>query len=245
MKTYQKASKPLYEGKASRLWEVVGQPNLLVIERKDDITKLDGDVRDHIESKGSYTNRISNLLFRQLHNAGIPTHFVEELNSNETLIQRAKPFLLEVVVRNVATGSLCKRLPFENGDLLKEPLLELFYKSDSHHDPFINTQHAVLLGAVESYVDIDDIKELALSANTVLWNYFQKIGIILVDFKLEFGRLPDGKIGVIDEISPDTCRFWDAETRQSLDKDVFRTGQGNDATLSAYREILGRIAGNS
>lgn len=241
MGTYLKATTPLYEGKASRLYEVVDQPGFLIIERKDDVTKLDGEVRDHIENKGIYTNRISNVLFRQLKKKGIRTHFVEELNERETLIYRASPFQLEVIVRNYATGSLCKRLPFKDGTELREPLVELDYKDDAFHDPLINAQHAILLGVVKDRDEIDKIEELALSVNTVLWNFFQKIGIILVDFKLEFGRLPSGQIGVIDEISPDTCRFWDAETKRSLDKDIFRKGGGNGATFAAYREVFERI----
>lgn len=241
MNTYRKVPQPLYEGKASRLYEVVDYPALLIIERKDDITKLDGEVRDQIEGKGTYTNRISNLLFQQLRKAHLPTHFVEELSERETLIRRTTPFPLEVIVRNIATGSLCRRLPFVEGVELEEPLVELDYKSDKYHDPLINTQHAVLLGAVRDYDEVDIIMELARSVNAILWGFFQKIGIILVDFKLEFGRTPDGKIIVIDEISPDTCRLWDAKTRQSLDKDIFRRGQGNDATSSAYCEILERL----
>ncbi len=241
MDTYQKAPQPLYEGKASRLYEVVDQPNLLIIERKDDVTKLDGEVRDHIEGKGAYTNRISNQLFRQLGKHGIPTHFVQELTDRETLIQRTSPLLLEVIVRNYATGSLCKRLPIKDGTLLRAPLVELDYKDDEYHDPLINHDHALELGVVNNEDELYGIEELARSVNTVLWNFFKKIGIILVDFKLEFGRLPNDKIIVIDEISPDTCRFWDAKTKRSLDKDVFRTGMGIDATFAAYREVFDRL----
>lgn len=240
--SYQKYQKPLYEGKASRLYEVVDNYKLLIIERKDDVTKLDGQVRDRIEGKGSYTNRISNALFRLLEQNGVPTHFVQELNNNETLIRRAEQFPLEVIVRNYATGSLCKRLPFVDRTKLRVPLVELDYKSDEFHDPLINDEHALLLGAVDNIQELTEIREMARKANTVLKDFFAQIGIILVDFKLEFGRLPDhGGIIIIDEISPDTCRFWDAKTQQSLDKDVFRNGQGNDATYAAYREIFERL----
>ena len=241
MQDYQKSPEPTYEGKASLLFAVQNEPDLLIIQRKDHVTKQDGKVRDSIEGKGVYTNRISNILFRLLRKAGIPTHFVRELSDTETLIRRADPFLLEVIVRNLAAGSLCKRLPFETGAELPEPMFELCYKSDSFGDPFISDQQAVFLHLLKDYDEADTIRELALSINTVLWNFFQKIGIILVDFKIEFGRTPDGKIILIDEISPDTCRFWDAKTRESLDKDIFRNGHSNDETYAAYQEIFNRL----
>lgn len=239
---YQKSPQALYEGKASRLFEVEGHPELLIIERKDDITKQDGEVRDQIEGKGSYTNRISNVLFRLLQTKDIPTHYVQELSANETLIARTEPLMAEVIVRNIATGSLCKRLPFEDGTALDHPLVEFDYKSDEYHDPLINEDHAILLGVVKDYHEYDQVSKMALGVNAALRSFFQDIGIILVDFKLEFGRLPDGQIVVIDEISPDTCRLWDAKTRQSLDKDIFRKGGGNEATADAYREIFDRLA---
>lgn len=238
---YKKAPQPSYEGKASRLWAVVGHPDKLIIERKNDVTKLDGEVRSSIEDKGTYTNRISNALFCELEQSGINTHYLEELNDHETLIRKTDPFDLEVIVRNFATGSLCKRLPFEEGvEFGDNPLVEFDYKNDEFHDPLINWQHAVLLG-IATCDELEKIETIALDVNDVLKDFFQEIGIILVDFKLEFGRTSDGTIIVIDEISPDTCRLWDAETKRSLDKDVFRKGMGEDATAVAYKEAFDRI----
>lgn len=239
--TYQKSAEPLYDGKASLLWEVVGHPELLIIERKDQVTKLDGAVKAQIEGKGTYTNRIANILFRHLEKNGIRTHYVQELSANETLIRKAEQLKAEVIVRNFATGSLCKRLPIKDRTELKEPLVEIDYKSDEYGDPLINDQHALLLGVVKNQFELNAIKQIALDANTALRNFFWRLGIILVDFKLEFGRLPNGKIIIIDEISPDTCRFWDAQTGKSLDKDIFRRDEGTNATSAAYQEVLERM----
>lgn len=243
--TYQKGQR-LYEGKASRLYEAANLsgevlPQYLIIERKDDITKLDGEVRDSVKGKGACTNRISNRLFRLLEEHGISTHFVEELSDRETLIRRTEPFQLEVIVRNIATGSLCKRLPIPDGTPLEQPIVELDYKDDEYHDPLINSSHALALGVVDGLSTLGLIEETALKVNEVLSDFFASVGIILVDFKLEFGRDTAGKIFVIDEISPDTCRFWDAKTHQKLDKDVFRQGMGTDATQAAYGEVLRRL----
>lgn len=242
---YQKG-KCLYEGKASKLYEAADEhgailDNLLVIERKDDITKLDGEVRDTIEGKGAYTNRISNLLFRLLEHELIPTHFMQELSAHETLIVKTEPLKLEIIVRNIATGSLCKRLPFQDGTVLRAPIVELDYKDDAYHDPLINRDHALELGLVQNVGELDGIEEMAEDVNRVLQEFFRKAGITLVDFKIEIGRDQSGQLIVIDEISPDTCRLWDTETGQKLDKDIFRSGQGNDATSAAYREVFDRL----
>lgn len=247
MTDYQRG-KLIYEGKASRLYEAadlsgVVLPDLLIIERKDDITKLDGKVRDSVAGKGACTNRISNRLFRYLEENGILTHFVEELSDRETLITKVEPFPLEVIVRNIATGSLCKRLPIKEGTVLPRPIVEFDYKSDEYGDPMINHDQAIALGIVDDdgENDLYEIEAIALDVNALLSQFFLEVGIILVDFKLEFGRIDSGHILVIDEISPDTCRFWDAETHQKLDKDVFRQGMGTDATASAYAEVMRRL----
>lgn len=247
METYQKG-KTLYEGKASRLCQAADlqgnvDPNFLIIDRKNDITKLDGQVRDSIEGKGAYTNRISNVIFRMLEEHGIPTHYVRELSSNETLVKQTTPLKLEVVVRNIATGSLCKALPIKPGTVLQYPIIELDYKDDELGDPLINHGRALALGVVGDEAELLQIEEMAGTINDVLQDFFEEMGITLVDFKLEFGRLPSGEIILIDEISPDTCRLWDAETGQSLDKDIFRNGKGNDATAAAYREVFERLVG--
>ena len=247
--TYQRG-KCLYEGKASTLYEAVDEhdqvvSDLLIINRKDDITKLDGEVRSTIEGKGAYTNRISNCLFRMLEGEGIQTHLVCELSAHETLIKRTTPLQLEVIVRNIATGSLCKRLPIAEGAILEAPIIELDFKSDEYHDPLINHSHAFALGVVDDTRALYDIEDMAAHINIVLQDFFSDIGITLVDFKLEFGRLANGEIILIDEISPDTCRLWDMKTGQKLDKDVFRKGMGDDATLVAYREVFDRLAERS
>ncbi len=243
--TYQRG-KCLYAGKASELYEAADEhgrviPDLCIINRKDDITAQDGAVRSKIEGKGIYTNRISNHLFRMLEKEDVHTHFVFELSSRETLIKRTTPLPLEVVVRNIATGSLCQRLPFTDGILLYDPIVELFYKSDAYHDPLINHYHAIALEIVNSEEELKDIEWLAKDASAVLQDIFANVGIALVDLKLEFGRLPSGELILIDEISPDTCRLWDTRTGQKLDKDIFRQGLGNDATAAAYREVYERL----
>lgn len=242
--TYQKINPPIYEGKASRLWEVKDYPNRLIIERKDDITKLDGEVRDHIEGKGSYTNRISNLLFRYIdeETRSVTTHFVEELTPNETLIVRAEPLKLEVIVRNVAAGSLCRNLPFETGTVLKQPIVEFDYKSDEYKDPLANDDQLIALGIVDDAFELDRIREIASEINDALKELFDEAGITLVDFKIEIGRDEDGDLILIDELSPDTMRLWDQKTGASLDKDIFRKGGSNDATSAAYNEIFERLS---
>lgn len=247
--SYQK-SKCIYEGKVSKLYEAtdesgVTSPEYLIIERKDHITKLDGEVRDSIEGKGACTNRISNALFRLLEQHDIATHFVEELSPTETLILRTQPLQLEVIMRNIATGSLCKRLPFENGTVLERPILELDLKDDERHDPLINGDHALALGLVRDLDELCDLEETTYLVNEALRDFFREHDITLVDFKLEFGRTPTGELVVIDEISPDTCRLWDLKTGKPLDKDIFRKGYGNDATLAAYQEVFDRLVGEA
>lgn len=236
---YKKILPHIYEGKANRLYEVEGHPEFLIIERKDDVTAGNGAKHGTIENKGFYNNKISNQLFRILqNNATIPTHFVDELSARETLIQRTNPVKLEVVVRNIATGSIIKRLPFDDGQEFAEPIFELYYKDDAWGDPLINRSEALALGVIDErgYADIED---MALLVNRALQEFFETIGIILVDFKIEFGRTPQGDLIIIDEVSPDTCRLWDAETRKKLDKDRFRQGLGDEA--GAYREIYRRV----
>lgn len=238
----------IYEGKSNRLHQVADMhgtviPGQLIIERTDNITKLDGDVRDSIEGKGVCANRISNLLFQLLERNHLPTHFLEELDSRRTLIRETEPLKLEVIVRNIATGSLCKRLPIADGTILPFRIIELDYKNDAYHDPLINHDHALALGLVANQDELFEIEEMAECINRILQDFFSEIGIILVDFKLEFGRTDDDTIIVIDEISPDTCRLWDLKTKQPLDKDLFRKGMGDDATIAAYREVLDRLTG--
>ncbi len=237
---YKKVLPHIYEGKANRLYEVEGHPEYLIIERKDDVTAGNGAKRATIENKGFYNNKISNQLFWVLRNnsAVVPTHFVKELSNCETLIQKTNPVKLEIVVRNIATGSIIKRLPFDDGQEFTNPIFELYYKDDALGDPLINRSEALALGVI-SERDYADIEGMALIVNDTLKELFKEIGIILVDFKIEVGRTPQGDLIIIDEISPDTCRLWDAETRKKLDKDRFRQGLGDEA--GAYREIYRRV----
>lgn len=237
--TYQKTNQ-IYEGKASRLWEVKDCPNLLIIERKDCVTKLDGKVSAQIKGKGALANQISNLLFEHLEDCGIPTHYVEELSPTETVVERTEPIKLEVIVRNIATGSLCKRLPFEEGTVLSEPLIELDFKSDEHGDPLINEQHAIMLG-LASAQELEQIYRMAREINDALKELFLDVGFVFVDIKLEFGRAPNGDIIAIDEYSPDTMRLWGKTGGESYDKDIFRKEDDPEATLEAYNTVYDRL----
>lgn len=239
---FEKVLPHIYEGKANRLYEVKDHPEYLIIERKDDVTAGNGAKHGTIENKGFYNNKISNQLFAMLDAAERPhvrTHFVQEISDRETLILKAEPIKLEVVVRNIATGSICKRLPFTDGDEFKNHIFEIYYKDDAWNDPMVNELEAIELGVLRDADEYDDIYLAAYDINQLLRKFFDKIGIILVDFKVEFGRLPDGNLVLIDEISPDTCRLWDAETKKKLDKDRFRQGLGDEA--GAYREIYRRV----
>lgn len=239
---YKKVLPPIYEGKANRLYEVEGHPEFLIIERKDDVTAGNGAKHGTIENKGFYNNKISNRLFAMLDNEANPnfrTHFVQEISERETLIVKTEPIKLEVVMRNIATGSVCKRLPFTDGEELKNPLFEIYYKNDDWDDPLVNEFEAIELDVLRDVDEYGDIYLAAYDINMALQRFFRKVGIILVDFKIEFGRTPQGELLVIDEISPDTCRLWDMETRKKLDKDRFRQGLGDEA--GAYREIYRRV----
>lgn len=238
MGTYDIIRPAFYEGKANKLYEVANEPQLLVIQRKDDASANDGERKGSILGKGRCNNYISNYLFKSLEERHIATHYFEELSENETLILKAEPIKLEVIIRNIATGSLCENLPFEDGKDLGCTIYELHLKDDARHDPLINDYQAVALG-LTAFDELEQIETMTFEINEVLQEIFADIGIILVDFKVEFGRLPDGQVVLIDEISPDTCRLWDAETRKKLDKDRFRQNLGEEA--EAYREIYERI----
>ncbi|RMH05662.1 MAG: phosphoribosylaminoimidazolesuccinocarboxamide synthase [Aquificota bacterium] len=229
--------KLLYEGKAKIVYEV--EPDKCVIYFKDSATAFDATKKAHIEGKGAINNTISSLLFSLLEGKGIKTHFIKKLSEREMLVWKAERFDLEVVVRNIAAGSLCKRLGLKEGTRLEKPLVELFYKKDELHDPLICEEHVHLLKVADKK-SLREMKGTALKVNSILKRFFKDHGLLLVDFKLEFGRLPDGSIGVIDEISPDTCRLWDAKTGEKLDKDRFRFDLGD--LLEGYRKILSKIS---
>jgi phosphoribosylaminoimidazole-succinocarboxamide synthase len=230
----------LYEGKAKRIY-ATADPDLVVQYFKDDATAFNAQKRGTIAGKGVYNNAISGHLFQYLEDQGIPTHFVRTLSEREMLIRRLDIVPVEVVVRNIVAGSLAKRLGLEEGRDLPRPILEHYYKNDALGDPLINPWHITVLGWA-SEVELDEINRLALRVNERLRAYLQPRKLLLVDFKLEFGR-HRGRMLLGDEISPDTCRFWDAATREKLDKDRFRFDLGN--VESAYAEVHRRVCGNA
>lgn len=231
----------LYEGKAKRIFKT-DEPGIFWVEYKDDATAFNGEKKAQITGKGELNNRITSIFFRMLKEKGIDNHFVEELSPTEQLVKEVKIIPLEVVVRNVAAGSLAKRLGMEEGTDLPQAVVEFYYKDDALGDPLVNDSHIDILG-IASAEDRDQLRKMGLEVNNVLQAYMKERGIILVDFKLEFGRTEEGKILLADEISPDTCRFWDAETREKLDKDRFRRDLGN--VEDAYKEILHRLGGET
>ena len=230
--------KLLYEGKAKKVYEV--DKDKCLIYFKDTATAFDATKKAEVEGKGILNNAISSLLFKLLEEKGVKTHFIERVSEREMLVWRAKRIDLEVVVRNITAGSICKRLGFKEVEKLKKPLVEFFYKNDQLHDPLICIEHAVLLNIADKRT-LKDIVKIALKVNTILKSFFKSHGLLLVDFKLEFGRLPEGTLAVIDEISPDTCRLWDAKTGEKLDKDRFRFDLGD--LLEGYKKVFERVQG--
>ena len=229
----------LYEGKAKKVF-ATEDPELVIVSYKDDATALDGLKKGTIVGKGAINNRMSNYLMQILEKKGVKTHFVEELNDNETVVKKVSIVPLEVIIRNISAGSFAKRFGVEEGIVFQEPTIEFSYKNDDLHDPLMNSYHALALG-VATKEEIDTIKAMAFTVNEVLKEYFIGLGVKLVDFKLEFGKTEDGTIVLADEISPDTCRFWDAETNEKLDKDRFRRDMGK--VEDAYNEVMRRLIG--
>jgi phosphoribosylaminoimidazole-succinocarboxamide synthase len=227
----------LYEGKAKIVYGT-NDDGLVIIHYKDDATAFNGEKKGQIEDKGVMNNKIASGLFELIEKSGVPTHFVARLGERDMLCKRVKIIPLEVIVRNVAAGSMAKRLGLEEGAALKTTVFELSYKDDALGDPLINEYHAVAIG-VSTFEEIGEIKKMTFKVNEVLSAFFLKRGIRLIDFKLEFGKTPEGQIVLADEISPDTCRFWDAKTNEKLDKDRFRRDLGS--VKEAYIEILNRI----
>lgn len=230
--------KAIYEGKA-KIVSTTTDPNLYVQHFKDDATAFNAQKRGTIVGKGVVNNRMSSTLFQLLEKKGVPTHFVAQTSDRDMLVKKLEIVKVEVVVRNVFAGSLSKRLGVEEGVPLKKPVVEFYYKDDALGDPLINDYHIAVLGLAKP-AEMKKIAELALKVNGVLKPYFDKRGVILVDFKLEFGR-HKGKILLGDEISPDTCRFWDKKTKEKLDKDRFRRDLGD--VEGAYQEMLRRVVG--
>lgn len=230
----------LYEGKAKKVF-ATNDPDLVIVSYKDDATALDGLKKGTISGKGVINNKMSNYLCRLLEKHGVPTHFVEELNDRETVVKKVSIVPLEVIIRNISAGSFAKRYGVEEGIVFAEPTIEFSYKNDDLHDPLINSYHALALG-LATKKEIEEIKAMAFKVNDILKEYFLSLNVKLVDFKLEFGRLKDGAIVLADEISPDTCRFWDADTNEKLDKDRFRRDMGG--VEDAYNEMMKRVFGN-
>ena len=229
----------LYEGKAKKVF-ATEDPNLVIVDYKDDATAGDGAKKGTICGKGVVNNKLSNNLMKMLAEQGVPTHFVEELSDRETLVKKVQIVPLEVNVRNVAAGSFSKRYGVAEGTVFKAPTLEFSYKNDDLHDPLINHYHALAL-ELATQEEIDTISAYAFKVNEILSKYLLQFNIRLIDFKLEFGRLADGTIVLADEISPDTCRFWDATTGAHLDKDLFRRDLGGEE--EAYQEVMKRLLG--
>jgi phosphoribosylaminoimidazole-succinocarboxamide synthase len=226
----------LYEGKAKKVYKT-DDPDVLIVDYKDDATAFNGEKKGTIVGKGAINNRMTNYVFGLLEKEGVPTHLVEELSDRETAVKKVEIVPLEVIIRNVAAGSFSKRLGIEEGRKLLAPTLEFSYKDDALGDPLINDYYAIALGAA-TREEIDAITKYAFKVNEVLIDYFLKLGIDLIDFKIEFGRY-HGQIILADEISPDTCRLWDVETHEKLDKDRFRRDLGN--VEDAYEEVFRRL----
>ena len=227
----------LYEGKAKKVF-ATDDPALLIVSYKDDATAFNGQKRGTIAGKGVINNRMSNALMRLLEKRGIPTHFVEEISERDTLVKKVTIVPLEVIIRNIAAGSFAKNYGVAEGIVFGSPTIEFSYKNDGLGDPLLNEYHALALG-LASEEEIAAIKEYAFRINEELKTFWSSCGVTLVDFKLEFGRLPDGTIILADEISPDTCRLWDSATGEKLDKDRFRRDLGG--VEDAYREVMARL----
>jgi phosphoribosylaminoimidazole-succinocarboxamide synthase len=230
----------LYEGKAKKIWETEDK-DLLISEFKDDLTAFNGEKKSSEAGKGALNNKISTELFKLLNDNGVNTHFKELLDDNNMLHKRADVIMIEVIVRNIATGSLSRNLGIEDGKILPFVLVEFDYKNDELGDPKLNDQHCLILELVDNTDELDTLRSMAREINDILKPYFAKIGLNLVDFKLEFGKDKDGNIMLVDELSPDNCRFWDMETGEKMDKDRFRQGLGG--LKVAYEEVLKRILG--
>ena len=231
--------KQLYEGKAKKIFET-DKPEILLVSYKDDATAFNGIKKGTILGKGIINNKVTNYMMRLLEKAGIPTHYIEEISERETLVKKVSIIPLEVIIRNVSAGSFAKNYGVEEGIIFDEPTIEFSYKNDNLGDPLINSYHAIAL-KLATKEEIEIIKKYAFKINEEMKKFFISINVKLIDFKLDFGKLADNKIVLADEISPDTCRFWDATTNEKLDKDRFRRDLGN--VEGAYKEIMKRILG--
>lgn len=228
----------LYEGKAKKVY-ATNNPDYVIVDYKDDATAFNGEKKGTISGKGVINNRMTNYMFKMLEKEGVPTHLVEEISDRETIVKKVSIVPLEVIIRNVAAGSFSKRMGVEEGTQLLTPILEFSYKNDDLGDPFINDYYALALG-LATKEEIDTISKYAFKVNEFMVKFFKGLNIDLIDFKIEFGRFHD-QIILADEISPDTCRFWDSTTHEKLDKDRFRRDMGG--VEDAYKEIMKRLMG--
>ena len=227
----------IYEGKAKKVY-ATDDPELVIVDYKDDATALDGLKKGTIAGKGVINNQMTNRLLDKMEKAGIPTHFVKELSQRETLVKKVSIVPLEVIVRNISAGHFASRYGVEEGIVFDQPTIEFSYKNDDLHDPLLNEYHAIAL-KLATREEIDLIKKYSFAVNDVLKAFWRECGVTLVDFKLEFGKTSDGTIVLADEISPDTCRLWDSKTHEKLDKDRFRRDMGG--VEDAYAEIMKRL----
>ena len=227
----------IYEGKAKKVYRT-SDPETYIVSYKDDATAFNGLKKGTIVGKGVVNNRMSNFMFRLLEQQGIPTHFIEELNDRETAVKKVTIIPLEVIVRNVAAGSLSKRLGLPEGAPLKSPVLEFSYKNDALGDPMVNEYH-ILAMELATKEELEQIAQMSLRINQVMVDFFKTVNVDLIDFKLEFGKTDDGTILLADEISPDTCRLWDSVTHEKLDKDRFRRDMGG--VEEAYEQMMRRL----
>ncbi len=229
----------LYEGKAKKVF-ATNDPNLVIVDYKDDATAFNGEKKGTIAGKGVINNKMTNFMFKMLEKEGVPTHLVEEISDRETIVKKVSIVPLEVIIRNVAAGSFSKRMGVEEGKQLLCPILEYSYKNDDLGDPFINDYYALALG-IATKEELETIAKYAFKVNEFMVKFFKGLNIDLIDFKIEFGKTSDGTIILADEISPDTCRFWDSTTHEKLDKDRFRRDMGG--VEEAYQEIMKRLMG--
>ena len=234
-----KKEEQLYEGKAKKVFSTE-DPNYCIVSYKDDATALNGQKKGTILGKGAINNRLTNYFMKLLEEKGVPTLFVEELSDTDAVVKKVKIVPLEVIIRNISAGSFAARYGVEEGIVFDEPTIEFSYKCDELNDPLMNSYHAIAL-KLATPQEIDTIKAMAFKVNDVLREFWKSVGVTLVDFKLEFGRLPDGTIILADEISPDTARLWDSKTGEKLDKDRFRRDLGG--VEDAYQEVLRRVLG--
>lgn len=229
----------IYEGKAKKVY-ATNDPDIVIVDYKDDATAFNGEKKGTISGKGVINNQMTNLMFKMLEKEGVPTHLIEEISERETIVKKVEIVPLEVIIRNVAAGSFSKKLGIPEGTKLERPTLEFSYKNDDLGDPFINDYYALGLG-LATEEEIATITKYAFMVNDFMVKFFKGLNIDLIDFKIEFGRTSDGTIILADEISPDTCRFWDSTTHEKLDKDRFRRDMGG--AEEAYQEIMKRLRG--